>query len=340
MRRIVLTLAALALLPALGAAQETVYKKALKSTVWVVQPVMFEDGKMGLRTGSGSVIDVKQKLILTNYHVVEDIPDAMVCFPIFDKQGHLIPEKEIYSKALREIGLKGRVIAKDQTKDLAIIKLGNDVHLPAGTVALRMAKESPEPASRVHSIGSPGLSSGLFNYTDGAVKIVSQKRWKAMRRPNDPSPLELNAKVIETSSGTNKGDSGGPLVNDKCELVGVTQGASFGGADSNPVAYFIAIEEVRDLLKRHKITVSTTSGGSTVTADKPKDPAVTTGGTVAAPVPDAEKRETEAASKLELTKDLLNAGKAEKAKERLQEIVKKYPGTKAADEATALLEKK
>src|SRR5207237_6411151 len=110
-------------LPALAVAQDSVYKKALKSTVWIVQPISREDGKVVLRTGSGSVIDVKQKLILTNYHVVEDVPDVTVCFPIFDKQGKLVPEKDKYNSSLKDIGLKGRVIAKDSTKDLAIIKL-------------------------------------------------------------------------------------------------------------------------------------------------------------------------------------------------------------------------
>jgi S1-C subfamily serine protease len=335
MRHVLAAVCALAL-PALVAAQESVYKKAIKSTVWIVQPIN-RDGKSLLRTGSGSVIDVKQKLILTNYHVVEDIADATVCFPLFDKQGKLIPEKDKYRAVLNEVGLKGRVIAKDATRDLAVIKLAAEMHLPAGTPALRLGKEAPDPGTHVHSIGSPGISSALFNYTGGDVKSVGQKQWRAMRMPNDPNPLQLSARVIETSSGTNKGDSGGPLMNDRAELVGVTQGVSFG-PDANPVAYFIAVEEVRDMLKKNKITISTATAGAAVAADKPKDPPMTAAATT--PGDDSAKREAEAAGKLELTKDLLKAGKAEKAKERLEEIVKKYAGTKAADEAKALLEKK
>src|SRR5579859_1585043 len=131
MGRILSAVAVLALLPAFSNAEETVYKKALKSTVWIVQPIERQGNKVLLRTGSGSVIDVKQKLLLTNYHVVEDNPDVIICFPIFDKQGKLIPEKEKYNAALKDIGLKGRVIAKDSTKDLAIIKL--EAQLPTGT---------------------------------------------------------------------------------------------------------------------------------------------------------------------------------------------------------------
>src|SRR5262249_41621732 len=112
MRHVLTAVCALAL-PALVAAEDSVYKKALKSTVWIVQPVSRDGGKVLLRTGSGSVIDVKQKLVLTNYHVVEDNPDVTVCFPIFDKQGKLVPEKDKYKAALNEIGIKGRVIAKE-----------------------------------------------------------------------------------------------------------------------------------------------------------------------------------------------------------------------------------
>jgi hypothetical protein len=48
---------------------------------------------------------------------------------------------------------------------------------------------------------------------------------------------------------------------------------------------------------------------------------------------DADRAEKSAASKLELARDLLKSGKADKAKQRLQEIVQQYPGTKAAAEA-------
>ena len=328
--------------PTLAAAEDTVYKKALKSTVWIVQPVSREGNRVMLRTGSGSVIDVKRKLILTNYHVVEEIPDVIVCFPIFDKKGELIPEKDKYNSALKDIGLKGRVIAKDPTKDLAIIELVKDAPLPHGTMAVRMAKGPPEPSQKVHSIGSPGISGALFNYTGGEVKSVYHKDWRVSRMQNDPNPLMLSAHVIETSSATNKGDSGGPLLNDKCELVGVTQGMSVGGDDTRIVSYFIAVDEVRDLLKRNKIPFSTAGGTAVAAADKPlpNAPTATTSGNVTPMISDAERRERDAVTMLDFAKQVAREGKTEKARTRLEEIVKKFAGTKAADEAKMLLEKK
>ena len=55
--------------------------------------------------------------------------------------------------------------------------------------------------------------------------------------------------------------------------------------------------------------------------------------------PDAMAAEKAAADRLDLAKSLLKDGKPERAKPLLTLVVKKHPGTKAAAEAAALLEK-
>lgn len=57
------------------------------------------------------------------------------------------------------------------------------------------------------------------------------------------------------------------------------------------------------------------------------------------PVSEGDKAEQIAAARLSLAKDLFDAGKTDRAKERLQEIIKLYPTTKAAEEAKKLLGK-
>jgi FimV-like protein len=54
---------------------------------------------------------------------------------------------------------------------------------------------------------------------------------------------------------------------------------------------------------------------------------------------DPEKVEKDAGRKLKLAKMLIDDGLAEQAREPLEEIVKKFPNTKAADEARQLLKK-
>jgi S1-C subfamily serine protease len=55
---------------------------------------------------------------------------------------------------------------------------------------------------------------------------------------------------------------------------------------------------------------------------------------------EAEKKEADAYIKLDLARDLEKSGNPAKARQRFQEIVKDYPGTKAAEEAQKLIDKK
>lgn len=345
-RRIASGLVSLCLLslPAFASAQESVYKKALKSTVWIVQEANRQGTRVSLRTGSGAVIDAQKRLVLTNYHVVGDLKEATVMFPLFDK-GTLIPERDRYMDLYRSRGgIKGKVLFVEPTKDLAVLQLES---LPqGGAPAIKLAKDSPSPGDRVHSIGSPGLSAGLFNYTDGSVKIVVHRDIRAKRGPGE-SDLMVSAKMIETSSGTNKGDSGGPLMNDKCELVGVTQGFVVGGDDARPISLFVDVSEVKTALKTHKITLST-GPATTAAAESPTKPEKGEKPEVAAdkpmpekpaadPAKEKRKREDTAASRLSGAKLFVKTN-AKEAKKQLQQIVDEFPGTEAAAEAKKLID--
>jgi hypothetical protein len=55
--------------------------------------------------------------------------------------------------------------------------------------------------------------------------------------------------------------------------------------------------------------------------------------------PAGADKEKDAARKLDLIKTLIGDGKKERAKERLEELIKQYPGTKAAEEAAELIKK-
>lgn len=321
----------LLVLAAPAAAQENVYKKTLPSTVWVVQQTGRMGNQISLRMGSGSLIDVKNRYILTNYHVIGELDECTVFFPQFDKKNALISEKDKYVELLQAGGgIKGTVKARDVKRDLAIVQLAA---LPPKTPALRLAKDSPGPGDHVHSIGSPGISGAVFAYTPGDVKAVYNKKWQVLRGDKEP-PLTLEAKVIETTSPTNKGDSGGPLVNDKGELVAVTQGGASGDG-ARAISYFIDVSEVRALIKEHKLPFVPAVGSAAVSAAKPDEP----GPAKAPAASDAEKNEKAAASMLDFAQAFIKDGKTALAVTRLEELVKKYPDTAAAKEARDLIEK-
>ena len=73
------------------------------------------------------------------------------------------------------------------------------------------------------------------------------------------------------------------------------------------------------------------------TANKGKEKADEKSAAKEKPEDDAQKAEEDAARKLKFAKTLAEDGKTAKAKERLEDIVAKYPKTKAADEARELL---
>jgi S1-C subfamily serine protease len=238
-RRLVTILVALAL-PAIALPQATpieggvkVYQSVLKSTVWIIS-----QRPEGMVTGSGSLIDRRRQLVLTNYHVVGNVTQARVMFPAF-RDGQVIAERDYYKEHIRAQSIPGRVVARDKQADLSLIQIDR---VPDGAQALPISGEGVSPGQTVHSLGNPGGSGALWVYTPGKVRQVYQKKWAAKAGEDI---LHFEARVIETDSPTNPGDSGGPLVNDKAELVGVTQG---GATDANLLSTFVDVSEVKRFL--------------------------------------------------------------------------------------------
>jgi S1-C subfamily serine protease len=337
-----LTLAALA--PAQRPAPPTqlsgnqIFQRTLKSVTWIVQAVEAGGNRVRLMTGSGSLIDVPKRLVLTNYHVVGEAKEVAVFFPQFDRHKQLIADREYYFRQLQgKAGyIRGAVIARSPKQDLAVIELPA---LPPGTTAVRLARESVGPGDQVHSIGHPGASGALWAYTSGFVKAVYKKKW-SVADAEERSLMRFEAQVVETTSPINAGDSGGPLLNGAGELVAVTQG---GALDTQgTISLFIDLSEVRSFLSASKIRITTApaTADATTFADTKTEPKTDAKATEAAgkavETSDAEKQEKAAEQKLQFAKDLIR-NRPDRARERLEEIVKNYSKTKAAEEAKELL---
>lgn len=312
----------------IGHAEENVYRRCVRSTVWIVQPA----SNNRLRAGSGTLIDATKRLVLTNYHVVPDSKaEVLVLFPTLDNKGNVIQERDHYLRSLRtrEGVIPAKVLLSEPSKDLAVIQLAS---VPKGATAIRLAPDVPSPGDSVHSIGSPGVSAGLFNYTEGRVKAVAWKKYRTGSGANDPNGFEIDARIIETSSATNQGDSGGPLLNDRGELVGVTQGILIGGEGVRPISYFIAVSEVRSFLKERKIALS---AGVAATANSEPKPSPTE--KPARSAASKKQQEQDAEARLNGAKLLVDSNKS-MARQLLEDLIERYPETEAADRAKKLLE--
>lgn len=300
-----------------------IYKRSIKSVVWVYTKV----GPNQARTGSGTLIDVKDRLIITNFHVVGEDATSFILFPDIDKSGSPINERKHYVDKIRAgTALKCKVIAREPRRDLALIQVES---IPKDTQAIRIAKEGVGAADSIHCIGNSGLSGGLFDYCQGAVRNVANQKG----RPKD-ADFDINCKMLEHSAPINQGQSGGPVLNDAGELVGVTQGVK-SAENANSISLAIDHSEVKDFLKVNKYARLLNAPPSIVAASTDTTK-ISPGETDAKAA--AAQRESNAAFKLDSAKELINAGKKDKARERLDDIVKNFADTKAAEEAKKLLE--
>ncbi|MDH4227133.1 MAG: DegQ family serine endoprotease [Deltaproteobacteria bacterium] len=145
--------------------------------------------------GSGFIIN-KDGYIVTNYHVIENAAEIVVTLSNDSK-------KEYTAK----------VIGRDQSLDLALIKIDATEELPV--VALGDS-DSLDIGDWVVAIGNPFGLGGTVT-----AGIVSQKG-----RVIDAGPYD---DFIQTDASINPGNSGGPLFNLRGEVVGINTAIVMGG---------------------------------------------------------------------------------------------------------------
>lgn len=230
---------------------EQVYPLLLKSTVWIVckvnDPVT---GRPGTAVGSGSLVNKDERLVLTNYHVVDAAKSVTLFFPDLNKDGEAITQPKHYLTGIARLGIPGKVVYSSARRDLALVQLDR---LPESARTLSLAQRSTAPGQNVFSIGASGVGGpggaedgALWRYTTGKVRLI---RHFTARYDTGQS---VSAYAVETDSQTNRGDSGGPMVNDRMQLVGVV--SSYNGAQRG-VSMNIDIREVRQSMKDYFIAI-------------------------------------------------------------------------------------
>ena len=218
-----------AILPSAASADSDVYKNVLKSTTWVLAK-----NSDGTSSGTGVLVDQERKLVVTNAHVVGDARNTVIFFPDLDGNRPKV-ERSHYLENVRKLGIRGRVIAIDRKRDLALVELSK---LPEGAAAIELAPESVSPGETVHSVGNPGASGALWVYSHGSVRAVYKKRFRTGAGEHD-------FEVVETDSLINSGDSGGPVVNREGQLVAVAQAIA---PTARGISYFVDISEIKTFL--------------------------------------------------------------------------------------------
>ena len=200
-RKVLLLLVLIFTLVGTARAQEPtnrkLYGEAIRSVAWIVN---------GQYQGSGFLLNKDLRFVVTNAHVVTDSERVDVFFPVTDRKGNVIEERNYYEKyrvPLKAQGFysSGRVTAIDKENDLAIIQLAR---LPPGIREINTYRTCTDMmgsgTNQVHILGNPS-SFPLW-------------RWS-------PGHLGKCDNTIAIEANLYSGNSGGPVLDNDGNLVGI-----------------------------------------------------------------------------------------------------------------------
>ena len=165
--------------------------------------------------GSGFIVDPKG-VILTNYHVVENMTSIMVKLQSGEQ-------------------LRGNVVGTDEETDIAVIKVNAGRDLPAVTLG---DSDDVAVGDWVLAIGSPfGLEQTV------TAGIISTKE-----RQTDPGASFR--RFIQTDAAINRGNSGGPLVNMRGEVIGINSQIATSTGDYNGIGFALPANIASSVFKQ------------------------------------------------------------------------------------------
>ena len=216
-----------------------VVEQVLPSVVSVY--VMDWDTQEEISSGSGFF--VSPDIIVTNYHVVEDIADEDYFYEEDEVEEVLV---ETHDGKLR---LAEVVFTGNAEEDLALLlisdftfdpKTGEQVDSPQEYPPLELSFDV-KVGDRVIAVGNP-LGQFASTVTQG---IVSAIREPEEYEESDDEDDVAEVKVLQTDAAINPGNSGGPLINMAGQVVGVN---TWGWEDADNINLAIASEALDDFL--------------------------------------------------------------------------------------------
>jgi S1-C subfamily serine protease len=203
--------------------KDSLHATAVKGTVWIND-----------RGGTGVLVHRADRLIVTNWHVVRDRNTVEVIFPVYLK-GSVIQDRDFFWKYRKQFAVKGQVLHRDKTRDLAIVQVES---VPNDARPLTLARQNVRAGDKIYRLGSPAAKDESWKLVAGRVKWHRFEKISYKR-----TEQQVRAMVIGSDILSHGGNSGGPVVNERCELVGVHSG---GGGEQT--AYHISGSEVRAML--------------------------------------------------------------------------------------------
>jgi S1-C subfamily serine protease len=192
---------------------------------------------------SGSGFFVSPDIIVTNYHVVEDIAEQDYFYEEDEVEQVLV---ETHDGKLR---LAEVVFTGNAEEDLALLLISDFTFDPNTGEQVDSPQEYPplelsfdvKVGDRVIAVGNP-LGQFASTVTQG---IVSAIREPEEYEEGDEEDDVAEVKVLQTDAAINPGNSGGPLINMVGQVVGVN---TWGWEDADNINLAIASEALDDFL--------------------------------------------------------------------------------------------
>ena len=194
-------------LPADGSLPPDVLDKLKAATVFVkvVTP-------RGVSSGSGFVLrrEGDDAFLVTNHHVVEDkqagpgrktVPTCQVVF---------------HSGRRAEFTLPAAVLASDDNRDLAVLRVTNVGRRAGFPDALGAAPGHPRETLPVFILGFP-FGGMLATNTDNPAVIIGKGTVSSLREDE-----QGETSIVQLDGDVNPGNSGGPVVDRQGRLIGIT----------------------------------------------------------------------------------------------------------------------
>jgi S1-C subfamily serine protease len=179
-----------------------------------------------LAGGSGSIIDARKGLVLTNNHVAS--------LGALQVQNNVIQDR-----------VGATIVGAAPCDDLAVIQFD-----PSGLSGLKEVRfgnpAELEQGQRVLALGYPGAAEQFAARQLSATSGIISKVKTVFDRPGSGVPFLEN--VIQTDAAINPGNSGGPLFDLKGRQVGVNTAGLSGQERIENENYAISIERVNEIL--------------------------------------------------------------------------------------------
>lgn len=164
--------------------------------------------------GTGFIIDEKEGLILTNYHVIADADEIKV----------ILTEQEA-----DQDGMDAKVVGGDAEADVALLKIKTKRKLQAAKLG---DSDTLEVGEWVMAVGNP------FGHGHTVTKGIISAKERII-------PISQFSNYIQTDTPINPGNSGGPLINTAGEVIGINTAIN---AAAQGIGFAIPINFVKRIL--------------------------------------------------------------------------------------------